>query len=595
MTSVERDISTINDELLHQWRCQRPTNSELMDTSLPSTSIRLNHEQKLKRRQIPLIAQWTELLHINFIRSTSGAELTAITLDIENQLILLARRLPRTFLLQRYLLGGRISTSDQLFNTSYIPSPMNNIIKLINYLTVCGQYRLSMTLLHRMDAPRFNDGPLAALQRRKRLPDASLITLIVLENSSEHYLLSSHWSNNPSRLPQRAIIPSTLHDVTVDSIDTGGRQYIGIIHYLVHRPRKRSNNLTPVTFDPSSNGYDRLLMVLTRHSNYINTPMMFDLNQQTFQRSSQKYTPWQIAALKGDKLMLLLITTIGAIPQPNFMHPNELQLRQLIYERWLSSEPVSLPYNGINDFDVDYLADVPQGAHSEVRKAVRNNDPSYDKRTYAMKMITLKTLTTHADSTNTTPLTVSLGPIVNEIVAGIKHGHNLRGLTSTDTHVMFFTDFIRDGQTLERYFTVLYQQKESIMMDSSDEMKSLTGDERGMMYICSQLWLIDSIIDTMSEVHCDKLLHRDLRPSNIMLGTKSWYGNEEPDRIRPPFEATLIDYGHSTVNSNGNIHSSELKVDDPYFYCVTAPEVRSGQSYTLGLFSAPHLCLLVLI
>jgi hypothetical protein len=365
----------------------------------------------------------------------------------------------------------------------------------------------------------------------RRLPDRSLITLISLDDSiaqtRNRDIWTSKWKDG-SILPQRAIF-------------IGDRTHvIGILHQQLH---------CAATSHFNEREHLQLASVLIPHSHrYRNTPMLFG------KRDSLKLTPMEIVSFQGHQQLMERLLSAGATLS---IHPNEVKLRQLLRTmKWTFLTPL-LPYERLNDFEIDWKsADIiRQGQHSKVYKAVgKLKVTGYES--CAVKIIPL-TLTTTIEKVAHEIAVIDRWYGVNELI----------GLESTAEYVAIITPFAAGG-TLEDYLPTLLVKKNDIINNKKEN--TLKIDPRHIKYFRHIYRIVNGLFERVIHHSVCKVLHRDLRLSNIVFNVS------DPDYVH------IIDYGHATHTYSSGLDEDKQRIEDPYFYCVNAPEVLNGEPYTFA-------------
>jgi hypothetical protein len=414
-------------------------------------------------------------------------------------------------------------------------------------------HRLGLALF-RYTCPILHDGgPILAYQRRRRLPDRSLVTLII-SRTYDHTrdLWASKWKDG-SILPQRAIVTN----------DNGETHVIGILHQLLNiisRPRAPNLILRPLDGDTEANVAEleqsmRLASVLIPHCHYLDTPMI--------------HTPWhsgmrlpmEIVAFQGHKELMEQLLLAGATPlSSSFMHDNEIKLRQLLrHENKLEY----LPWKRMNDFEIIPTSEhtIHQGAHSrvykafEIAKGTRFNE-------FAVKIILLTPTTTIETIANEIM-------VVNRRLSGSVNC--LLGLSANEIDVRIITPFAQGG-TLEDLLPTLREVKHLIF--NNNIYDSLTIDQRRIKYLHHIHPIVEGLFERLiDQYQSHKILHRDLRSSNITLDNKDV-------SVMTSNDVHIIDYGHATREGLSLTLNEAKQKNDPYFY--GAPEVLDGSEYTFS-------------
>jgi hypothetical protein len=524
-----------------------------MGDPFSSLSLEQQSTTRVTRRVLPWISQWTILCR-QVQQATNNNDDDYRLVDIIGH-IQPPNRLP---------VPAFIALNKE---ASRYPSPVN--IAYWFYYHGLNVYRTAAAIVQRSDCPHIREddvgvggndgktGPLIALQRRRRLPNRSLLTLLTIGSTleNERSCWISPWyrhttlpttttttstTYDSSTLPQRAVVPNTLY-LPIDQ-----RTYLGILHLAVR------HSTSPV--------YSAIMSAILPSCPYRNTPMLtMDLHSPDYRTEDMKIprVPWMIAALDGNAESLAILEAHGCKPPSKvFMPDNELLLRQTIRQ---FGHSIQLPYVPIEEYEIDRKADatILQGFNSRVHKAIRVNDDN--KKEYAVKIIPLPD--------NPTKCRAAVESIANDIRLLEANASGLMySLSANDAEVILVTDFFAGG-TLESHLPTLEYKRNEILKNEA----TLSINERRMMYICSILDLINCVIHIVDDLHSLGELHRDIRLSNIMFKPPHRFAVDEDDPL------TLIDFGFSTRDT---LTSDDAKRTDPYFYCVNAPEVANGGVYT---------------
>jgi hypothetical protein len=517
--------------------------SNLKSISLELASqLQQNGNGQKRRRTLPLLAEWT--IVCDDLRSASPRN--RISQRLEDEIIKLiqisnGRQFPLPlWIFGRLKSGGskevkRIKKRDVKFRTAltFYCSPWYKPI-----------FRRIALTLFRNTCPFFPEGgPILAHQRGRRLPDRSLITLIALEYDHRNIIRTydrdvwtSNWKNG-SILPQRAIFNRS-----------GETHIIGILHQQLHYAATSR-------FRPEQ--HLQLASALIPHSRcYHNTPMLIG------RRGSLKLTPIEIATFQVHQQLMEQLLSFGAILS---IHPNEVKLRQLLRTRVPTFLVSDLPYKRLNDFEIDWKsADViRQGQHSRVYKAssewIDKGTTKYES--CAVKIIPLtETTTIEKVAREITIIDRLTFPGVNQLI----------GLEANAEYVAIITPFANGG-TLEDYLPTLLKEKHDII--NNNENDTLTIDQRRIKYLHHIHPIVDRLFDRLIHHSDRRVLHRDLRLSNIVFNSVS--------EIDPKY-VHIIDYGHATRVGRSGLDEDKQRSDDPYLYCVNAPEVVNGGKYTFA-------------
>jgi hypothetical protein len=298
----------------------------------------------------------------------------------------------------------------------------------------------------RTAAAMIKGGPLFAIFKRRRLPDRSLITLMILGNNEiddQRDLFASRWKSallSPTTTTPNtlifAIVPSTLEGPIDQRIS------IGILHSFVAR------SCAPI-FQDHIIHHRLLIYSFLPHISFGNVSMYYvDINDKADDikdlKSRGRLTPWQIAALKGDKDVLTLLEKNGCGVLNEWMHPNEVKLRQLIEQNrpfaTRGLHQAQPRYLREDEFEIDHksAAIIPQGENSKVYQATRIDDEK--KSMYAVKMIPISNDTSQ------------LAQVASEIgyLHYLSQPSPLEGFTASDDRVTIITPYLIGG-TLDVY------------------------------------------------------------------------------------------------------------------------------------------------
>jgi hypothetical protein len=477
-----------------------------------------------RRKVLPLLAYWTigceSLDSVESPMNTEGDLIKMIQMSN-------GRRLPIPLLLLLTVMRFNprrlptLMTSDNRYRTAY----------------VCNQKhpRLARALF-RYTCPLLSEGPLLAHQRRRRLPDCSLITLIVNElHHEERDIWEGTWTcKQPYKcsIAQKALM---VHDNPTTKV--------GILHRVL---RMASNS--PV----DACHYRQLAALLIPSSASLNVAMRPSLRDNT------PRFPLEIVALDGNKKLFDLLSAAGAELPADTMHPNEITLRQLVRRsRTGTSRQRGLPYLRLNEFEIDWQSGdiIRQGQNSRIYKARRKNN-SFDDQTYSVKIIPVV-----SDCT--------IAKVAQEIMMIDQQHYSMMNLLvalhANGDYVSIITPFAAAG-TLEDYLPTLYTVKKFIFEDTTSR---LTAVGRGKMYLCHIRRIVLGCIRRLIYNYKKGLLHRNVRLANLVL--RGLPASED-------FGVDMIDYGLATSTEEISIGGTDR--NDPSFYYMNAPEVTNGKGYT---------------
>jgi hypothetical protein len=441
MASTTKRI-LINNEYEQVWKKLRPTPSQEMDSSQQKRLRTSPH----RRRVLPFLAYWTLSCHAR------GAAWYSSNVDLlQDEMIELVKMSMSN--------GKSLPIPIWLLDNQADLKHIEVIMKYgIQYRTAFAfmelAYRRLGRAILRYTGSLLPDGPLLAYQRRRRLPDRSLATLIAFsEYGHEHkdMIQSMNWKD-VSILPQVALMSIRDYSGVIYKLDGSHIIKIGILHHLLYKATiLRYDN----DDDIERRLKDRLVRVLVPHYRYL-------MRYSHLEIDSMERTPMEIVAFQSNAELMQLLSSFGTTPLPSsIMHPNEIKLRQLIREKTkvtdqmdIASWSISLPWMRLNDFEIDWKSadTILQGFHSQVYKASRNT------LSYAVKRIQLASTT--------------LEKVANEITAinrwyGVGSINELHGLEATAEHVAIITPFANGG-TLEDYLPTLSRKKRDILNNSND-------------------------------------------------------------------------------------------------------------------------------
>jgi hypothetical protein len=484
-----------------------------------------------RRRTLPLLALWT--IALDDLRSVSVSPRNPILQQLENQIINIIRiSNGRPFPLPLWIFDIlERSGSEEVKKIKECDIKFRTALAFYCCEWYEPNFRRIGLALFRYTCPLFPEGPILAYQRRRRLPEGSLIALIIFDEYGKYGrdIWNSNWKDG-SILPQRAIF-----------IDhrSGETHVIGILHQQLHHAATSQ-------FRPEQ--HLQLASALIPHSRcYLNTPMHFE------KRDALKLTPMEIVTFQGRQQLMEQLLSAGA--EPLSMHPNEVKLRQLIRIFLIDR----LPYKRLNDFEIDWKSDdvIRQGQHSKVYKASPKWRDEETMESCAVKIIPLTSTTTiEKIAHEITVIDRWIG--VNELI----------GLEATAGHVAIITPFANGG-TLEDYLPTLLIMKHDIM-DNNNENDTM--HQRHIKYLHHICPIVCGLFNRLIHQHKEHILHRDLRLSNIVFNDVS-----EIDEY-----VHIIDYGHATHTDSSRLDEDKQRSEDPYFYCVNAPEVVDGEPYTFA-------------
>jgi hypothetical protein len=516
--------------------------------------LQQNGKGRRRHRTLPLLARWT--IALDTLRSVSASPRNLIPQQLENEIITIIRMSNgRSFPLPLWIFHLIEKDSHNLEEIKECDIEFSTALTFMCFSWYTPRSpifrRIGLTLF-RYTCPFFPEGgPILAYQRRRRLPDRSLITLISLDQGwvdlyerRDRDVWSSKWKDG-SVLPQRARF--------IDG-DSGEEHEVGILHQQLHCAA--TSHFTRPEL------HLQLASALIPHSHrYLNTPMHIE------QSGSLKRTPMEIVKSQGHQELMEQLLSAGALLS---IHPNEVKLRQLLrtristfalpYHQIPTFLVPHLPYKRLNDFEIDWnSADIiTQGQNSKVYKAVEKQpkpEPFGDSfDAYAVKIIAL------------TP-TITIETIADEIwITG--DSNKLIGLQANDSQVAIITPFAKGG-TLEAYLPTLLIKKHDIINNSSDD--ELKNDQHRLQYLHP---IVMGLFHRLVSQHRSQILHRDLRLSNIVLHNVSQMSWSDVE---------IIDWGLSTRRGLLSSTSKEAKQqNDKDFYCVNAPEVMNGEPYTFA-------------
>jgi hypothetical protein len=486
------------------------------------------------RRVLPLLAYWTtvcDLLAPGWESSFSKS----IYLELADDALKLIKMSGQSLPIPLWLFNPKwwqLTNSVQRHGVQYLTA------FAFRYST----WRLSFSQLGsellRYTCPLLPEGPLLAYQRRRRLPDRSLVTLISFDDDDrDRDVWTSHWKDG-SILPQRAIKTFPDLDGKAHTVE------IGILHHILHN--------TSSELRTYRQRHGQLASALIPYCGYLHTRMPHSYDE------AEQRLPMEIAALQGHKELLEQLGAAGAAAPT--LHDNDVKLRQFLRHSDINFQIGHLSWKSLTDFEIDWHSDdiIRQGQHSRVYKASPKwiDEKPTEYQLYAVKIIPLTSTTT-------------IEKIAHEILVVDRWSpnqgvHRLIGLEANDVYVAIITPFA-EGGTLEEHLPRLMELKHTILNNND----SLTIDERCIKYLKDIRPIVDGLFFRFMS-HRD-VLHRDLRLSNIVLTKKD---DLKSDDVR------LIDYGLATRVGLSSHASEDKQRSDPYFYCVNAPEVFSGGEYT---------------